>query len=108
MSLRPTWDLAALLPADALLNAGTTDALADVDERLFLAAVFFAPVRLGPAEPGDADSSAREKASSMTASACSKVSWRVSIITCTEAPEYLRASGPKLQLQRRNYELRQG
>jgi len=99
--------VAALLLALALLTAGAAAALADLGERRFLDVVFFVPVRLGAAEPAGPGSLAREKASRMTASASSNVSWRVSIVTCIVAPRESCASGPKLQLQRLNFEHRQ-
>jgi hypothetical protein len=86
LGLRSTRDVAALLLANALLTAGAADALVDLGDRLFLAMVFFEPVRLGPAELAGAGSLARAKASWMTARASSNVSWRVSIVTCIVAP----------------------
>jgi hypothetical protein len=93
--------VAAFLLGDALLAAGAIAFLADTDDRLFLAAVFFLPGRNGATELAGGRSLARAKASRMTASASSNVSWRVSIVTCIVAPGKSCASGPKLQLQRR-------
>ena len=53
-------DVAALLPAGALVTAAAVS-LADRGDRALLAAVFFVPVRPGLAEPADAVSPAWAK-----------------------------------------------